>query len=66
MTRHTPFPRLLRILREQAGLSVAALAKAAGLRRESIHRYEAGDREPSLVDAKRLARALKVSLAVFE
>ena len=61
-----PFPCLLRSLREQAGLSVAQLAVKAGLRRETIHRYEAGEREPSLVGLKRLARGLGVSLAAFE
>lgn len=54
------FPARLRHLREQAGLSVPALAAASGLTRQQIHGYESGRNEPRLSTLIRLARALGV------
>jgi hypothetical protein len=47
-------------------LTEAALAKLAGLPFSTVHAYGLGDREPSYANAVKLARALGVSVAVFE
>lgn len=47
------------------GLSQAELAKMAGTDARQIRRYEAGDVQPSLAQAKAIARALEVSLDVL-
>lgn len=65
MGEHT-FAARLRALREEAGLSVADLARLADLNRTYVHNLEAGRREPSLKLATRLAKALGESLAVFD
>ena len=60
------FAAHIRHLRESALLTVAELAAKSGLRRETVHRYESGDREPSLKDTRRLCKALGISLSVFD
>ena len=61
------FPVRLRSLREAAGLSVAALAEAAGLTRQMIRYLEIGERTPSLDTLRRLATALgEKSLACWD
>jgi transcriptional regulator with XRE-family HTH domain len=60
------FAARLRTLREAAGLSVAELASRAALQRQTVYKLEGGEREPSLVTAVALARALGHSVAVFE
>lgn len=60
------FAATLRNLRVSAGLSVAALANAAGLTRQSVDLLEKGERKPSLETAERLAIALGETLRVFE
>lgn len=49
-------------LRKRAGLSQAALAKAASISREAIGKYERGESSPSVDIASRIAAALEVSL----
>lgn len=65
-TKVETFSTRLRHLREQAGLSVAILAERVKMGRTALHRLEAGDRQPSLATARKLAMALRVSLAVFD
>ena len=60
------FAARLHALREQAGVSVTDLAAKSGLNRTYIHNLEAGYRKPTLLTAARLAKALGVSLAVFD
>ena len=60
------FAARLRALRVEAGVSVADLAARSGLNRTYIHNLEAGIRQPTLATAARLAKALGVSLAVFD
>src|SRR5262245_17067566 len=62
LTREEDLAARLARLREQAGMSVAALAGRAGLHRDYIYRLQRGEREPSLAVAKVLARALGVTL----
>lgn len=59
------FPDRLRALRESAGLTVAELAEAAGLTRQAVHNYEAGDRRPTWQAVQKLAEALGVSTDAF-
>lgn len=65
MTPHPIFPARLRSLRVQAGLSVPALARAAGLTRQQIHGYESGRNEPKLSTLVRLASALDVTVSTL-
>ena len=58
-------PARLRTLRLAAGLSVPALAAAAGVTAQAIRYLEAGSRAPSLETAAKLAVALGVSLELF-
>ena len=55
-------PARLRTLRLAAGLSVPALAAAAGVTAQAIRYLEAGSRAPSLETAARLAKALGTSI----
>lgn len=66
MQELTDFPRRLRKLRESAGLSCNELARRVGVDGGFISRLERGERCPSLETARKLARALGVSLAVFD
>lgn len=68
MTKRKPetFAARLRALRARAGLSVAQLAKKAGVNRTYLHNLEAGLRGPSLQLALKLARALGTSLSSFD
>lgn len=45
-------------LRKRAGLSQNALAKASGLSRMSIVRYETGERSPTIANLEKVASAL--------
>lgn len=60
------FSARLRLLRQRAGLSVPALAAAAGLTRQQVHGYESGSNEPRASTLARLAAALGVTLAAFD
>jgi transcriptional regulator with XRE-family HTH domain len=65
MSRDTFGNRLFN-LRMRAHLSVSAMAEAAGVDRMTVYRLEAGEREPSLATAQKLARALGTTLAAWE
>src|SRR3954453_17895157 len=56
------FGEIIRRLRQEAGLSQAELASAAGVHLRQIHRYESGEQQPALGVAHRLAVALGVTL----
>src|SRR3954465_13930002 len=56
------FGDVMRRLRQEAGLSQAGLAAAAGVHQRQINRYESGDQQPALNVAHRLAVALGVTL----
>ena len=55
----------LKSLREKHELSQAALAKASGLARLSILRYETGQTNPKVADLQKVCDALGVKLGVF-
>lgn len=57
-------PRL-KALREKAGLSGESLAAAAGMTRQAVHNYEAGQRSPTWDAVQQLAAALGVSTDTF-
>ncbi|MHB8523461.1 MAG: helix-turn-helix domain-containing protein [Limisphaerales bacterium] len=52
--------RNVRVLRQQAGLSQEDLAELAGLHRTYVGSIERGERNVSLENIERLAKALKV------
>ncbi|WP_051324164.1 helix-turn-helix domain-containing protein [Candidatus Solirubrobacter pratensis] len=56
------FGDVIRRLRQEAGLSQAGLAAAAGIHLRQIHRYESGEQQPALGVAQRMASALGVTL----
>src|SRR3954453_7196784 len=56
------FGEIIRRLRQEAGLSQAELASAAGVHLRQIHRYETGEQQPALGVAHRLAVSLGVTL----
>lgn len=56
------FGDVMRRLRQDAGLSQAGLAAAAGVHTRQINRYEGGEQQPALDVAQRLAAALGVTL----
>src|SRR5580693_291742 len=49
-------------IRERRGISAAALAKLAGITRQTIYAVEAGDYVPNTTVALQLARALEVQV----
>ena len=53
----------IRKLREERGLSQAALAAKAKITREYVNKLEAGRYDPTLGVVQRLAKALGVTLA---
>lgn len=59
------FAEKLRQLRDEAGLSEAKLAEAAGLTFASVHGYGLGRRTPSFPAVVKLARALGVTCEAF-
>ncbi len=59
------FATILRREREKAGLSVAALAEAASMDRESVRLYEAGARRPTWQAVQAIATALNVPTDTF-
>src|SRR3954451_452612 len=58
----THFGEVIRRLRQEAGLSQAGLAAAAGVHQRQINRYESREQQPALNVAHRLAVALGVGL----
>jgi transcriptional regulator with XRE-family HTH domain len=59
------FGRVLKRLREAAGLSQMDLAVKAGLNLFTVAKIEQGQREPAWTTVQALARALGVSCEVF-
>ena len=57
------FGARVRAARQQQGLTLAALAAAAGISRATLSNLERGEHSPSLTAATNVARALGVSLA---
>jgi putative transcriptional regulator len=55
--------RRLKKLRTARGISQATLATKAKITREYVNKLEAGQYDPTVSVAQRLARALKVTLA---
>ncbi|MSQ14100.1 MAG: XRE family transcriptional regulator [Dehalococcoidia bacterium] len=53
----------LRALRKRRGLTVTALAQAAGMERPNLSRLEHGKHLPSLATLERVAKALRVPVA---
>ena len=53
----------LRKLRQEQGLSIRGLAKRAGISYVTLARIEAGMYDPRLSTLRKLARALKVTVA---
>jgi len=60
------FAEKLKQLREAAGLSQEALARAMGMSVGIVRDYEQGRKEPSMRSAFKLARALGVDCRAFE
>jgi transcriptional regulator with XRE-family HTH domain len=63
--RATGFANRLRQLREEAGLTQAALAERAGLHLHGLTKLEQGDREPAWSTVLALAEALGVGCQAF-
>ncbi len=60
----TVYPVLrLKLWRERRGLSLRKLAVVAGVHYVSLARLEAGDFDPRLSTLRKLAKALRVSIA---
>lgn len=55
------FPKRLRFVREMRELSQSALGRAAGLDPSAIAHFEAGRREPSMRNLRKLCKAAMVS-----
>lgn len=56
------FSGRMRKLREKRGISRKTLAELCGMSRNSVERYERGERIPSLTDAEEIAEFFGVSL----
>jgi len=63
ISMHTRLGRRLKQLRTARGISQAALATKAKITREYVNKLEAGLYDPTLGVVRRLAKALKVSVA---
>lgn len=50
----------IRKIREQSGISQAALYRALGWKQSRLANYEAGNRTPSLSDAREIVAALNI------
>ena len=57
------FGRAVRRRREQTGLSPEAFADRSGLHRTYVGAIERGERNVSLVNLEKIARAFKISLS---
>jgi transcriptional regulator with XRE-family HTH domain len=66
MTEAMTFGERLRELREQAGLSQEALARAAGISTSTVSKMEQRTIDPSWSTVRALARALGVRCEAFE
>jgi transcriptional regulator with XRE-family HTH domain len=63
LTVATRFGARVRAVRQRQGLTLEALAAAAGISRATLSNLERGEHSPSLTAATNVARALRVSLA---
>lgn len=59
----TKFGNKLRVLRKKAGISQEELGFRTGLDRTYISGIERGERNPTLKNVNKIAKALKVSLS---
>lgn len=59
------FARKLTAAREEAGLSIYALAKQAGLSLQAVTMLEKGGRDPTWDTIQKLSKALGVSCETF-
>lgn len=57
--------RLLRRLREDAGLSQLEVARALGRRQPFVSKYERGQRRLDLIELRRICAALDIPLATL-
>jgi len=55
---------LVRRVRGEAGLSVRALADAAGVAASTVHRIEQGDLQPTVETARRIVEAAGMRLDI--
>ena len=60
------FAARLKELREEAGISQYALAKAAGISKQAVNMLERGSNEPSWETVRKLARALRLDVTAFD
>lgn len=60
------FPSRLRELMTTAGVTAYRLALLTKISQQTIGNYLHGDRAPTLENAQRIARALDLSLSVFD
>ena len=60
-----PLARRVKTLREKRGLTQAELAKRAGVTLGYIGKLETGHYDPQLSTLKKLAKALKVTVAAL-
>jgi DNA-binding XRE family transcriptional regulator len=65
MGKDTTFAGRLKVLRRKAGLTQYALARKAGLSRQSLNQLERGDSEPAWQTVQLLALALGVATEEF-
>ncbi len=66
MKTSSTFSSILMDLRLESGLSQQQLADRAGISRQMVNYLIEGKQGPSLKTAQKLAKALGVSLAVFD
>lgn len=59
---HDGFPEMLKKLRERRRINRKALGECCGLSKNTIARYERGERVPSIDDAASIADYFEVSL----
>ena len=64
-TSRLRFRRLLRELRERAGLRQEDVAKTLGKPQSFVSKYEAGERRLDFIDTRDVCLALGISLAEF-
>lgn len=62
---HAELCRLLREVRERAGLSQSELARRLARSQSFVSKYEAGELRLDLVELRVICRALKTSLVSF-
>jgi transcriptional regulator with XRE-family HTH domain len=60
--RTRKFPDILQRMRERRGMNRKALAECCGLSKNTVARYERGERVPSIEDAEKIADFFEVSL----